>query len=240
MTLRALDLFCGAGGSTRGLQLAGFHVTGVDNRSQPRYCGDAFILADALEVSLEGYDFIWASPPCQAYSIMRNLPWLRHKEYPRLIRPIRERLLATGAFYCIENVMGAKHDGMEADWLCGTMFGLPFYRHRLMETNWFWLRPPHSRHNVAKVTVRAGRTLGSRARDVVFVPRRNGTLSRWQYPENGARRMAAGVGHAPGVNLVREAMAIDWMTRDELTQAIPPAYAEFIGKQVREYLESRP
>lgn len=251
MTLRALDLFCGAGGATRGLQLAGFHVTGVDNRPQPRYCGDAFILADALEVPLEGFDFIWASPPCQAYSIMRNLPWLKHKEYPRLIRPIRERLLATGTLYCIENVMGARHDGMKADWLCGTMFGLPFYRHRLMETNWFWMRPPHSRHDVNRVSVRAGRTLGSRARDVVFVPRgkeltrrlcpqRNGTLSRWQYPENGARRMAAGVGHAPGVALVREAMQIDWMTRDELTQAIPPAYSRFIGEQVRQYLEARP
>jgi len=70
--LRALDLFCKAGGATRGLQLAGFHVTGVDIEPQPRYVGDAFIQGDALEVELGGYDFIWASPPCQAFATWQS------------------------------------------------------------------------------------------------------------------------------------------------------------------------
>lgn len=62
------DLFCGAGGCTRGYQLAGFHVVGVDNRPQPRYVGDHFIQADAMTYPLDGYDAIHASPPCQAYT----------------------------------------------------------------------------------------------------------------------------------------------------------------------------
>ena len=71
---RALDLFCGAGGATRGLQMAGFHVTGVDINPQPRYVGDAFFQADALTFPLDGFDFIWASPPCQAHTSLRTMP----------------------------------------------------------------------------------------------------------------------------------------------------------------------
>lgn len=58
---RALDLFCCAGGASKGLQRAGFHVTGVDIKPQPRYCGDAFHQADALTFPLDGFDFIWAT-----------------------------------------------------------------------------------------------------------------------------------------------------------------------------------
>ena len=220
---RLLDLFCGAGGAARGYQEAGFYVVGVDNRPQPRYAGDEFIQADALEFmdagGWQGFDVIHASPPCQGYSIMRNLPWLRHKEYPLLIEPVRERLQIIGLPFVIENVMGAQRKAeMRAGWLCGGMFGLPFYRHRLFETNWPWLQPGHPRH---RFTVRNGRTLGSRARDIVH---------------NGAQKVGANVGHAAGVQDAREAMQIDWMTRDEITQAIPPTYTEFIGKQLMRHL----
>lgn len=107
--LKVLDLFCGAGGAAMGLQRAwpNAEITGVDNRPMAHYPFN-FILADAMTFPLEGYDFIWASPPCQGYSIMRNLPWLREKEYPLLIAPTRERLIVSDVPYCIENVPGAK------------------------------------------------------------------------------------------------------------------------------------
>src|SRR5579864_4184083 len=102
--MRCLDLFCCAGGATKGLQRAGFHVTGVDIKPQPRYCGDEFHQADALTFPLTGYDFIWASPPCQSYSsAMRHLA----TPQPMLIDAMRARLEASGAAWCIENVLGA-------------------------------------------------------------------------------------------------------------------------------------
>src|SRR6185437_11282689 len=95
MKLRALDLFCGAGGATRGLQLAGFHVTGVDIKPQPRYVGDAFHQADAMTFPLDGFDFIWASPPCQKYSLIRKNS-RPDDEHPDLVAPIRRRLCKRG------------------------------------------------------------------------------------------------------------------------------------------------
>jgi len=151
MKLRALDLFCGAGGATKGLQLAGFHVTGVDQAAQPRYCGDAFIQADAITVPLDGYDFIWASPPCQAFSRLRHL---HPKTHPNLIPETREKLVGSGIAYCIENVAEAPLG--ESGFLivlCGTMFGLrtkngraELRRHRLFETSFSIALRPRCQH----------------------------------------------------------------------------------------------
>ena len=223
-----LDLFSGAGGSALGYYLAGFRILGVDIQPQPRFPFE-FRQADAMTFPLDGFSAIHASPPCQAYSIMRNLPWLRKKEYPRLIDPIRQRLIDSGVPWVIENVMGAKLPGL---WLCGQMFGLPFFRHRTFETNWLWLRPPHPKHNG---TVRNGRTRGSRARDIMAVPTKKGLTE--YFIRNGIQGVACNVGRAAGVNMARLAMGIDWMTRDELTQAIPPAYTEFIGRQFLRVLD---
>ena len=132
--MRLLDLFCGAGGASKGYADAGFDdIVGVDNKPQPHYPFE-FVLADAMTYPLEGFDAIHASPPCQGYSIMRNLPWLRDKVYPLLIEPTLERLAAAGVPYVIENVMGARYV-LDGNWLCGGMFGLPFYRHRVFATN---------------------------------------------------------------------------------------------------------
>ncbi len=96
-------------------------------------------------------------PSCQGYSIMNNLPWIRSRTYPLLILPCRELLDQTGLPYVIENVAGAAskknleklgllEHRLRAGWLCGGMFGLPIYRHRYFETNWFWPQPGHPKH----------------------------------------------------------------------------------------------
>ena len=249
---RLLDLFCGAGGAAMGYNRAGFdEIVGVDIAAQSRYPFQ-FVQADALEFLAEhGHEFdaIHASPPCQGYSIMHNLPWLRGREYPLLLLPTLEMLEALGKPYVVENVMGARHGsktlekrcleahGLKAGWLCGTMFGLPFYRHRLFASNWLWLAPGHPRH---EAVIQPGRMLKDRANQVAYresAGRDSGgltqpanSLARWQ--GNGAQGNGVGIGHAKGWRLAAEAMGIDWMKRDELTQAIPPAFTEFIGRQL--------
>ena len=288
--MKLLDLFCGAGGAARGYQLAGFHVTGVDHKPQPRYIGEEFVQADALEYLAEhghDYDAIHASPPCQGYSIMHNLPWLRGRDYPLLILPTIEMLEALGKPYVVENVMGARYGsktlkkrgieahGLRAGWLCGAMFGLPFYRHRLFATNWLWLAPGHPRHKLnlhprSERYVYGGtvRGLPGGAAGLGVRPRENPVNSAWRqyhdgalnirpgyeklpfsYPaivgerrlanrQNGAQAYGVGIGHAKGWRLAAEAMSIDWMTREELTQAIPPVYTEFVGRQLLERLRA--
>lgn len=228
-----LDLYCGAGGAGVGYSQAGFkRIIGVDIKPQPNYPFD-FVQADALEYLASHhhqYDAFHASPPCQGYSIMHNLPWLRGREYPLLILPTLEMLETLGKPFVLENVMGAKHGakglrkrgleahGLKAGWLCGTMFGKPFYRHRLFATNWLWLAPPHRKHTAR---IRPGHSLAGRAREKVFAANRMSGLVE-----------GCGIGHAKGWRLAAEAMGIGWMTRHELTQAIPPVYTELIGRQL--------
>jgi DNA (cytosine-5)-methyltransferase 1 len=203
---RALDLFCGAGGVTKGLQRAGFHVTGVDLVASPRYCGDAFIHGDTLGVPIDGYDFVWASPPCQRFSIYsRNMGTA--DQHPDLIDPIRQRLAATGAATCIENVPGAP---IRADLLlCGSMFGLAVVRHRRFELNF-----------------PAGLALSCAHTGVAIPVFGHGT------PQWHRRRFGRNI----SIEEKQSAMGIDWMNRDELSQAIPPAYSEWIGRRALEHI----
>ena len=248
--MRLLDLYCGAGGAAVGYHRAGFdEIVGVDIAPQPHYPFE-FVQADALEFLADhGHEFdaIHASPPCQGYSIMHNLPWLRGRDYPLLILPTIEMLEALGKPYVVENVMGARHGsktlkkrgleahGLKAGWLCGAMFGLPFYRHRLFATNWLWLAPGHPKH---VGVIRPGPMFGNNGGRLAKVVFRDGTkhsssrgaLLLWQ--ANGAQSNGVGIGHAKSWRLAAEAMGIDWMKRKELTQAIPPAYTEFIGRQL--------
>jgi DNA (cytosine-5)-methyltransferase 1 len=123
--MRALDLYSGAGGASRGLQDAGFHVTGVDIISQPRYVGDRFIHADALSLDLaflQTFDFVWSSPPCQALSTMRHVH--NAKPHLNLIPATRALLKASGKPYVIENVEGAREWLVDPIMLCGTSFAL--------------------------------------------------------------------------------------------------------------------
>jgi DNA (cytosine-5)-methyltransferase 1 len=201
--LRLLDLFCGGGGASAGYAQAGFDVTGVDIAPQKNYPFD-FIQADAIEyVTRYGhlFDFIHASPPCQRYSV--TMP-MQTREHPDLVPATRAALIATGRPYVIENVVGAPL--IEPVMLCGQMFGLPLYRHRLFECSFFLLAPPHARH-----TVRSGGCNGT------SVERANAAIMCL-------------VGNFPGVKRARTVMQTPWMTRGEIAQAIPPAYTEFIGR----------
>lgn len=226
--MRALDLFCCAGGATRGLQFAGFHVTGVDNRPQPRYCGDVFHRGDALTFPLEGYDFIWASPPCQAHTSMKTMH--NAKAHLDLIPETRARLKASGIPYVIENVVGAPIDGFT---LCGTMFGLgvedaELRRHRLFEAS-FPVLAPQCQHGARDVLGVYGGHVRNR--------RRARTIGIYGEGARDSRRK-----HDKGVpdftvEQGRIAMGIDWMTLAELSQAIPPAYSEFIGRAALRHIQ---
>lgn len=199
-----------------GLYQAGFEdITGVDIEPQPRYCGDKFIQADALEyVKQHGHEFdlIFASPPCQGYSrVSGRARKGKCKAYPMLIPKVRELLIATGLPYVIENVEGAPL-GNNTFMLCGSMFGLDVRRHRLFESNMLIIAPSCQHY----LQLPRFRTLNSR---------RKGKLA-----------CVVGVhGHlnyAGEFELRKQAMGIDWMTNEELTQAIPPAYTKFIGLQL--------
>lgn len=211
--MRLLDLFCGAGGAGAGYRSAGFDVVGVDLAPQPRYPFH-FVQADALaflsSADLSNFDAIHASPPCQRYSRARSIQG-NEDIHPDLVGPTREALQATGLPYVIENVVGAPlHDPVT---VCGTAFalrhdGFELRRHRLFESN------------------------------VPLV----GTVCRHELPA------APVFGHGAGANFRRRhgrgfessdkaaIMGISWATRDEVSEAIPPVFAAYIGAQVLAFL----
>jgi DNA (cytosine-5)-methyltransferase 1 len=223
-----LDLFCKAGGASVGYHRAGFDVIGVDIEPQPHY-PFLFWQADALAVlailtkvgyyddisladgiSLDDIDAIHASPPCQDHSSLRHVHSERHGT-GWLLAATREALQRTRLPWVIENVPGAP---MRADYkLCGCMFGLPrLRRERWFETNpqLFDMRPP-CYHIGPAVTVCG-----------------HGAQGSYEYVD----------GVAPTQADRKAAMGIDWMNRDELAQAIPPAYTEFIGRQLLSHMQT--
>ena len=214
----ALDVFSGAGGTGEGFRRAGFDVIGIDNEPHDYHPG-RFYLADALEVlrhvALAGewdghrIDVIVGGPPCQKFT---NCQKIQGNEHPDLVLPtrylMRRWLLRFGATrggsYVIENVPGAPlRSPVE---LCGAMFGLRTYRHRLFECSAPLTVPEHPEH-VARTT-----KMGRRPVDGEFMHV---------------------VGNFSGAQAGRDAMGIDWpMRRDDLREAIPPAYTEHIGRQL--------
>jgi DNA (cytosine-5)-methyltransferase 1 len=202
---RLLDLFCCAGGAGMGYHLAGFEVVGVDISFQKHYPFE-FHQADALEYLKEHgheFDVIHASPPCQAYS-RASMQWRKDgKNYPDLIVPVRELLKLIGKPYIIENVPGAKL--INPIVLTGAHFGLKVRRKRLFETS--FTMPYFLLHPDRQTNFKMGR------------PIREG-------------EEITPVGHFSNIAYARREMQIDWMTGAELTQAIPPAYTEFIGRQI--------
>lgn len=206
---RLIDLFCCAGGASMGYAQAGFDVVGVDIARQPRY-PFPFIRADVTDMDprfLATFDFIAASPPCQLYT---NCQRIRDNEHPDLVAPTRALLKASGRPYVIENVVGAPL--LAPVELCGAMFGLKVYRHRLFECSFPVLVPDHPPHTAPL------RKMGRRPQPGDFLHV---------------------VGHFSGVAQAKEAMGINWMVRDELREAIPPAYTHHIGLAALAHIASQ-
>ena len=217
---RLVDLFCGAGGASTGYHQAGFDVVGVDIEPQPNYPFE-FVQADALEELRDplfragAADAFHASPPCQAFTAYKRTGNVG--DYPDLIGETRELLRQTRLPWVIENVQGAPlHDPVL---LCGSHFDPPLdiQRHRLFETNW-GLNPPTwpCRHKVwGRDRFPGGRSVERTGTSTGLV-RATIEIGAWDIP----------------LETQQEAMGIDWMTLEELSEAIPPAYTEFIGEQL--------
>lgn len=205
---RCLDLFCGQGGAGMGYHLAGFDVIGVDIADQRRY-PFYYMKGDAIEIFKEldygdRFDFIHASPPCQAFTRL----WAMHKNnHPDYIEIIRDLLIKSGKPYVIENVITAPLKN--AITLCGGMFGLKTYRHRLFESNVPLEQPEHKKHEHKL------QELGRPIKEEEY----------WNI-----------AGHFVGCKQCGIDLGISWMSREGMRESIPPAYTEYVGKQILNYL----
>ena len=199
-----------------GYYRAGFdNITGIDIAPMPRY-PFKFIQAEAFKYLPEHgkeYDFIHASPVCKGYSKLAGL-W-QDREYPDDIPVLRELLIETGRPYVIENVVGAPL--RDYVMLCGSMFGLRVYRHRLFECNPQITFSPRSCNHLGKASSNKAlkKEIGS-------------TPNLTDYD------ILTVAGHDFILEDAKIAMGIDWMQQSEISQAIPPAYTEWIGKRILE------
>ena len=216
---KLLDLFCCAGGAADGYDRAGYAVTGVDIEPQPNY-PFPFLQADALNLEaafIVQFDAIHASPPCQHYSDLAKRNG-NADDWPDLVADTRAMLATTGKPWVIENVEGAPLISPVV--LCGTMFpGLRVIRHRLFEANFpiVQLRHiPHVDHPLVHTLDKRKNHYGKTCEWADFV----------QVTGGGNCTIAA----------ARDAMGIDWMTKREINEAIPPAYAEYIGRELMRHL----
>ena len=208
MKPRLLDLYCCQGGAAVGYHRAGFEVVGVDLTPQPRYPFE-FHQGDALTylaAHWREFDAVHASPPCHDHSRLAHITG--SDGTGRLLAETRAALEVLPLPWVIENVPGA---AMRADFkLCGCMFALPgLRRERWFETSWrgFELRAPC--HHTGMTVQVAG---------------------------HGAHGHEYARGWAPTQADRNNAMGIDWMTRDGLAQAIPPAYTAAVGAHLLEQI----
>ena len=223
---RLLDLFCKAGGCSVGYHRAGFDVVGIDHEPQKHYPFEFHRLdwREGLARFAGEVDVIHASPPCQAYSITNNMPNVSSAVHPDMVADVRRALEASGKLWVIENVLGAPLHC--AALVCGLALGLGVKRHRYFEANIFLFGttcPPG--HKASFLTI-FGNDVLERTGGKTWVTVCGGGAPAHK---DGRRRATVAV--------ARVAMGIDWMTRDELSQAIPPAYTEFIGRQLIRAIE---
>jgi len=219
---KLLDLFCCAGGAAVGYDRAGFAVTGVDTEPQPNFPFN-FVQADALNLDVQfiaRFDAIHASPPCQHYSDLAKRNG-NADEWPDLVDATRAMLQATGKPWVIENVKGAPLRDPVV--LCGTMFpGLRVIRHRLFESSFSIVQPDHIPYL-------------EHPRCHTFDKRKShyGNTCEW------TDYVSVNGGGNCTLAAARDAMGIDWMTKREINEAIPPAYAEYVGRELKKHLKGK-
>lgn len=207
MRPKLYDLFCGAGGASMGYHRAGFDVTGVDTAPQPRY-PFPFIQADAFEFLgfLTAYgtevDAVHASPECRDHTPLTSVAGTRGTAWQ--LAEIERMLSDCGKPWVIENVAASPLDADVV--LCGAMFGLRTYRHRKFKSNMPITAPPHPKHAALTATKQR--------------------KAMWDKGWNVSVTGDVGTYVGP------QAMGIDWMNGNELSQAIPPSYTEHLGKQL--------
>lgn len=219
---RLLDLFCGGGGCSVGYHRAGFDVTGVDIEAHPEYPFE-MVVADAMGVLADGeylrsFDAVHASPPCPRYSTITSEE--RRDEHPDLVPPVLAAFEESGMPWVIENVPGAPLPGGRTVMICGRAMGLRWFRrHRLFASSVPLMSP--------------GCACGSERPWMVTGDHPD--AREYLRPDGGTRgRKAQPVEHAQDV------MGIDWMTRwDDLTDAIPPVYTEYVGSQLLDFVTPR-
>ena len=187
-----------------GYHLAGFDVVGVDIEWHADY-PFTFYQADAMTFPLDGFDVVHASPPCQSLTAYRRKGQGVGDGYPDLIAPERDRLKSWGGTYVIENVPSAPLENPIQ--LCGSSFGLDVRRHRLFESN------------APLLQLDCDHTW-----QLPRFPSSTGRVNLRKTVEVGVWRIPLATQQA--------AMGIDWMKLEDLTEAIPPAYTEFIGEQL--------
>lgn len=210
---KLLDLCCGIGGATKGYQRAGFEVIGVDIKTRSNYCGDEFYQMDVLEAISKlkrgAVQAVHASPPCQASCTMSKGTNSR-KRHIQLIPEVRDALAGLDVPTVIENVQGAimRKDVV----LCGEMFSLDVIRHRYFEVEGFDCPQPE------------------------HIPHR-GKVKGWRhgvYQDGPYYAVYGTVGGGKGnAQQWAKAMGIDWtISAAGITEAIPPAYTEYIGRSL--------
>lgn len=235
---RLLNVFSGSVCSA-GYKRAGFHVTDVDMHPMPRHAGDRFIQADAIDyLATYGheYDAIHASPPCQTHSVIT--PEKAKGKHLDLIPLTRFILETIGKPYVIENVEGARKALRNPIMLCGTYFGLKVYRHRLFESNVMILTPPHKPHKKVLDDTTA-KEITRLDGQVIQVKTWDGQGKRPKHFNVMANEdgFITVTGHFGQTDYARFAMGVDfYVTNAELAQAIPPAYTEYIGKQLMNHV----
>jgi len=110
--MKALDLFCGAGGLAIGFRKAGFEVTGVDKNASAaetfeiNRIGD-FIEADLSKVVIEQdhYDMILGGPPCKPWAAVNLVRrGIEHHDYYLLSKYFKHVQMHRPAAFLLENV----------------------------------------------------------------------------------------------------------------------------------------